>query len=87
MKKVQEGGKTMKKIISAVVILILCITCTCASAARKKVVKDQYYIGAMRVVNCRDYVSLRATPDKTGTVLAKVPLNAIVLYCSNNVRQ
>ena len=77
----------MKKIISVIIIMILCIACTTASAARKKVVKDEYYIGAMRVVNCRDYVSLRATPDKTGTVLAKVPLGSIVLYCSNNVKQ
>lgn len=77
----------MKKIISVMIVIILCITCTMASAARKKVVKDQYYIGAMRVVNCRDYVSLRATPDKTGIVLAKVPLDSIVYYCSNNVRQ
>ena len=69
------------------IVIILCISCTMASAARKKAVKDQYYIGAMRVVNCRDYVSLRDTPDKTGAVLAKVPLNAIVLYCSNNVTQ
>ncbi len=77
----------MKRIISLIIALILLLSCTTASAGRRTVVKDQYYIGAMKVVNCRDYVSLRATPDKTGTVLAKVPLNAIVLYCSNNVRQ
>lgn len=77
----------MKKIISILIALILFFSCSAAIAGRKTVLKDQYYIGAMRVVNCRDYVSLRATPDKTGTVLAKVPLNAIVLYCSNNVRQ
>ena len=77
----------MRRIISFLITIILCITCTTASAARKQVVKDQYYIGAMRVVNCRDYVSLRATPDKTGTVLAKVPLGSIVLYCSNDVKQ
>lgn len=52
---------------------------------RKEVVRDMYYLGAMRVVNCRDCVSLRATPDKTGTVLDKVPLGAIVLYCNNNL--
>ena len=69
------------------IVLILCISCATASAARKKVVKDEYYIGAMRVVNCRDYVSLRATPEKTGVVLAKVPLNSIVLYCHKNVKQ
>ena len=77
----------MKKIISLIIALILFLSCSTVSAERRTVVKDQYYIGAMKVVNCRDYVSLRATPDKTGTVLAKVPLNAIVLYCNNNVRQ
>ena len=77
----------MKKYISVIIVIVLCITCTTASAARKKVVKDEYYIGAMRVVNCRDFVSLRATPDKTGIVLAKVPLGSIVLYCNNNVKQ
>ena len=76
----------MKKVISVILALVLCMSCSAGTAAaRKKVVKDQFYIGAMRVVNCRDYVSLRATPDKTGTVLAKVPLNAIVLYCDNNI--
>lgn len=69
-------------------IMILCLSCfASASAVRKTVVKDQYYLGAMRVVNCKDYVSLRAAPDKKATVLAKVPLNAIVLYCNNNVRK
>ena len=77
----------MKRIIAFTIAIILCISCTAAFAARRKVVKDQYYIGAMQVVNCREYVSLRATPDKTGTVLAKVPLDSIVLYCNNNVRQ
>ena len=77
----------MKKIMPFIIAVILCLTCSFAAAARRSVIKDQYYIGAMRVVNCKEFVSLRATPDKKGTVLAKVPLNAIVLYCSNNVRQ
>lgn len=83
-----KGGESVKKVISLLIVLILCLSClTMAAAARKSVVKDQYYIGAMRVVNCRDYVSLRDAPDKKATVLAKVPLNAIVLYCNNNVRK
>ena len=74
----------MKRITALICALILCLSCSAASAARKKVVRDQFYIGAMRVVK---YVSLRATPDKTGAVLAQVPLGAIVLYCNNNVRK
>ena len=76
----------MKKIAALLIVLVLCVSCSVSTAAtRKQVVKDMYYLGAMRVVNCKDYVSLRATPDKTGTVLAKVPLDAIVLYCNNNL--
>lgn len=77
----------MKRISSFLIVLMLCLFCCLAAGERKSVVKDEYYIGAMRVVNCRDYVSLRETPDKTGTVLAKVPLDAIVLYCNKNVKK
>ena len=75
----------MKKVLVVMIVFILCLSCAISDAERKTVEKDQYYIGAMRVVNCKEYVSLRETPDKTGTVLAKVPLDAIVLYCNNNV--
>lgn len=75
----------MKRIVALFIILVLCVSCSvCTAATRKQVVKDRYYLGAMRIVNCRDFVSLRETPDKTATVLAKVPAGAIVLYCSNN---
>ena len=77
----------MKKTISLFLVLILCLCCSFASAARKTVVKDEYYIGAMRVVNCREYVSLREWPDKKATVIAKVPAGEIVLYCNNNVKK
>ncbi len=33
----------------------------------------------MRVVNCNDYVSLRAKPSKSSTRLAKVPLGTVLL--------
>lgn len=69
------------------IIIILCFSGSMASAERKTVKKDQFYLGAMRVVNCKEFVSLREIPDKTGTVLAKVPLDAIVYYCSNNIHQ
>lgn len=81
-----EGGEPMKRIAALLIALVLCASCSvCTAAARKEVVKDIFYIGAMRVVNCKDYVSLRETPDKTGTVLAKVPPDSIVLYCSKNI--
>lgn len=77
----------MKRILSVLLILILILSMNPACAERKIVEKDRYYIGAMRVVRCRDYVSLRDAPDKTATVLAKVPLDAIVLYCNNNIQK
>ena len=76
----------MKKTISFILLfLILCLSFCTVSAERKTVEKDRYYLGAMRVVKCKDYVSLREAPYKTATVLAKVPLDSIVLYCNNNV--
>ena len=76
----------MKKAVSFILLfLILCLSCCTVNAERKTVEKDRYYLGAMRVVKCKDYVSLRDAPDKTATVLAKVPLDSVVLYCNNNV--
>ena len=74
----------MKRLIVAILIMILCLSFACASAERKTVVKDQFYLGAMRVVRCKEYVTLREAPDKKSAALAKVPLDAIVLYCSND---
>ncbi len=77
----------MKRILALIITVILCITCSVSLAERKTVVKDQYYLGAMRVVRCKNYVSLREKPDKTSTVLARVPLDSVVLYCSNNLKK
>ena len=81
----RKEERTMRRFICLLIALILCLSCTFAAGERKSVVKDEYYLGAMRVIKCRDYVSLREAPDKTATVLAKVPLGAIVLYCTKNV--
>ena len=75
----------MKKPLVFIIALILCFCCSISAAERKVVERDQYYLGAMRITNCREYVSLRERPDKTSKVLAKVPLDGIVQYCSNNV--
>lgn len=75
----------MKKPIVFIIALILCFCCSFSAAERKTVEKDRFYLGAMRIVNCREYVSLRERPDKTSRVLAKVPLDAVVQNCNNNV--
>ena len=77
----------MKRFIVVIIAMILCISCSISNAERKTVIKDEFYLGAMRVTRCRDYVSLREYPDKTSKVLAKVPLDSIVLYCSNDIGQ
>lgn len=77
----------MKRIIALVIVLILCFSFYPIHAERKTVEKDQYYLGAMRVVRCREYVTLREAPYKTSKELAKVPLGAIVLYASKNERK
>ena len=38
-------------------------------------------IGAMEIVNCASWASLRMYPDSTSTRLAKVPLGAVVINC------
>ena len=77
----------MKKPIIILIVLILCLSCSVSPAERKTVVKDTYYLGAMRVVNCRESVSLRELPDKTSDVLAEVPLGDIVYNCSKNIKK
>ena len=77
----------MKKLICLFFVLIFCFSSAAASAERKVVTKDRYYLGAMRVVRCREYVSLREAPYQTAKVLAKVPLDSIVMYCSSNERE
>jgi len=81
------GGESMKRITALIIALILCFGFTITLAERKTVEKDEFYIGAMRVVRCREYVTLREGPYKTAKELAKVPLGAIVLYASKNERK
>ena len=38
-------------------------------------------IGAMEVVNCKTYASLRAYPDTSSQLLARVPLGSVVTNC------
>lgn len=43
--------------------------------------KGPRYIGAMEVVRCKEYVTLRAEPYKKAKALAKVPLGSVVYNC------
>ena len=71
----------MKKQIAAisfVLLLVLLLTVSAVAADRIPEEHDFRYIGAMRVVKCKEYVTLRAEPYKSAKALAKVPLGAIV---------
>ena len=73
----------MKKAVCFfLVFLSLVILAVGATAAdREPVEKGPDYIGAMRVVRCKEYVSLREGPRKTYNRIMKVPLGAIVMNC------
>ena len=77
----------MKKTIFALAAaILLLVICSCAFADRYPQEKNSRYIGAMRVVKCKEYVTLREEPYKTSRALARVPLGAIVYNCST-IRQ
>lgn len=52
-----------------------------ASADRIPQNKPKNYKGAMRVVWCKEWISLRAEPSKTSERLAEIPLGSIVYSC------
>ena len=75
----------MKKAISLLFVLILLLCGSSAGADRQVVEKDQFYIGAMRVVRCHSYVSLREAPNKTSKQLAKIEPDEIRVPFTNMV--
>ena len=77
----------IKRAISLLFVLFLVFSWSEAWADRQKVEKDQYYLGAMRVVKCKNYVSLREAPDKTSKQLFKLEEGEIVYYCSRNEKE
>ena len=77
----------VKKILSLLFVLILLFSCSGACAERKAIEKDQFYLGAMRVVRAKSYVSLREAPDKTSKQLVKIEPDEIVYYCSRNEKE
>ena len=52
-----------------------------ASADRELQAKPIGYIGAMRVVWCKEWISLREAPKKTSERICEIPLGAIVYSC------
>ena len=77
----------MKKLraLTVVLLALALLVGTCAAQAAQV-----YYdygttydnlLGAMEVVNCQSWTSLRSYPDSSAPRLAKVPLGAVVINC------
>ena len=76
----------MKKahIIILLTLVLVLLTAAAAQAAQAYVDYGASYdnlIGAMEVVNCTSWASLRSYPDSSSARLAKVPLGAVVVNC------
>jgi hypothetical protein len=72
----------MKRLILFFLIVVMAsLPFICAFADRFPEEKGPRYIGAMQVIRCKEYVTLRAEPYKKSRALAKVPLGAVVYNC------
>ncbi len=73
--------------IRITIVLALALTLLTAGAAQAAQAYVDYgrsydnLIGAMEVVNCSSWASLRSYPDSSSARLAKVPLGAVVINC------
>ena len=72
----------LKRAVTVFLFILFLMISSAATADRVPPVRTFRYIGAMRVVKCEEYVTLRAEPYKKSRALAKVPLGAIVYNCS-----
>ena len=68
----------MKKLLLILLSAVLVFCCSSSQAEKKK---DPNYLGAMRVVNCKEYVSLREKPDARSDKVNQVELGEIVYNC------
>ena len=64
----------MKRTLSIALVLILILASIGASCA----FASGSYLGTLTVINCREWVSLRSSPDKNSDRIAAVPLGARV---------
>lgn len=75
--------KKFRLLIALALTLALLTGMSCAQAKTYTSYGSNYdnLIGAMEIVNCQSWASLRLYPDSTSTRLAKVPLGAVVINC------
>ncbi len=78
-----RGNGSMRRLLLVLLIFVLASSpFLCAFADRIPDEKGPRYIGAMQVIRCKEYVTLRAEPYKKARALTKVPLGAVVYNCS-----
>lgn len=68
-----------------VLFIFTLLGCVFGTACADRILeeKTENYIGAMRVVWCKEWVSLREEPQKTSNRLAEIPLGDIVYSCTD----
>ena len=64
----------MKRILAVLLSILIC--------ASLPALAESSYIGSMQVVNCDEWISMRAQPDPSSDRLAKIPLGAVLTDCS-----
>ena len=70
-----------KRLFSFLAAVLLIFIFSGAEADRVPEEKSYKYIGAMRVVWCDEWISLRSEPKKTSSRIMEIPLNEIVYSC------
>ena len=76
--------KKLRMLLCAALAAVLMLSALPAAHAAAYAYDYEDYtglIGAMEIVNCQSYASLRAYPDTSSTRLARVPLGSIVTNC------
>lgn len=77
----------LKKMRRFLILLTVFISAAVsASAAAPSAQGNAVFLGTMRVVNCKEWVSLREAPDQTTMRLAKIPLGELVYDCYKDVK-
>ena len=76
-----EMAELKRLVLACIIIAIASSVFMNAFADRIPEEKSPRYIGAMQVIRCKEYVTLRAEPYKKAKALAKVPLGAVVYNC------
>ena len=78
--------KKIRRILALALVLAALLGMAAVPSAGAAAAYDYYYgyeglIGAMEIVNCKSYASLRQYPDTSSLRVAQVPLGSVVTNC------